>query len=151
MTGKALRGKTPVTYEDTKARMREYRRRQRAGLPTSDVDRKTMISKEEIMADLGIPYYQMRKLVQCPNSKMPEALPNKFGKSTWYSRKEVYDWYQFIKQTIKPTDKNAAYEPPKVTSVTETEVFFDWLKQYKPRPHSYWYEKFIERYDNGNN
>ena len=150
MTGKALRGTTPVTYEDHKERMREYQRKKRSGVPTSLVDPVTMMNKKEIQLELGVTTHIMRKIVECKRSKFPDPIVGvEERKVKYYWRKEIADWAPYI-MALK-TYNNPKPKPEPLSTIDTSSEYFKWFRQYKPEPHHIAYRKFLERYKRGNN
>lgn len=146
MTGKTLKGATPVTYDDHKARMREYQRKKRAGLLTK-VNSDTTYSREEVRKLLSVTTHGMKKVIDCDRARMPDPLDIPHSKTTYYSKEHIDNWLPYITE-LMTRDNLKPDAPAELDTSTD---FFKWLRQYKPRSHAYWYAKFIERYDNGNN
>lgn len=146
MTGKTLRGTTPVTYEDHKERMREYQRKKRAGLLTKANPDNTY-SREEVRKLLSVTTYGMRKVIDCGRARMPDPLDILYSKTTYYNKEQIDNWLPYITELMMRDN----LEPDAPAELDTSTEFFKWLRQYKPRPNTYWYAKFIERYDNGYN
>ena len=144
MTGRATKGAEKMTHDDIKARQREYAKKRRAGELVSQDTLNSMYTKKQVQNMIGVTSYMMGRVVSTPRAKMPEPSPIQYRKRTYWNKQEINEWLPYIKELL-------GYDDLRPLKPIRQDIFFNWLKQYKPEPHHIAYRKFLERNKHGNN